>query len=169
MIRRYFRFLGRRATSTISAVTLLAFLAATIVPAWAMNSVRGGSLPQPLPLFPADNWWNLDISNWPVDANSGSYVAFINNGGTRRLHPDFGGNAGSGFSIYGMSYAVVIGVTNVDLKVVQFQYSSESDGVDYLTNTSFSFYPIPLEAITQPYWVEGGDPGNVDLQNNQNH
>jgi hypothetical protein len=145
----------------------LAFLAATIVPAWAMNSVRGGSLPQPLPLFPADNWWNLDISNWPVDANSGSYVAFINNGGTRRLHPDFGGNAGSGFSIYGMPYAVVTGVTNADLKAVQFQYSSESDGVDHPTNTSFSFYPIPPEAITQPYWVEGGDPGNVDLRTSQ--
>ncbi|HEY3167471.1 MAG TPA: hypothetical protein VGK57_09600, partial [Candidatus Binatia bacterium] len=167
MIRRYFRFLARRATSTISALTLLAFLAATIVPAWAMNSVRGGSLPQPLPLFPADNWWNLDISNWPVDANSGSYVAFINNGGTRRLHPDFGGNAGSGFSIYGMPYAVVTGVTNADLKAVQFQYSSESDGVDHPTNTSFPFYPIPPEAITQPYWVEGGDPGNVDLRSSQ--
>jgi hypothetical protein len=132
-----------------------------------MNSVRGGSLPQPLPLFPADNWWNLDISNWPVDANSGSYVAFINNGGTRRLHPDFGGNAGSGFSIYGMPYAVVTGVTNADLKAVQFQYSSESDGVDHPTNTSFPFYPIPPETITQPYWVEGGDPGNVDLRSSQ--
>jgi hypothetical protein len=40
-------------------------------------------LPQPLPLFPADNWWNLDISNWPVDQNSSNYINFINNGGTR--------------------------------------------------------------------------------------
>jgi hypothetical protein len=167
MTRRYFRFLTNRIPSVIAGLTLLAFLATSIVPAWAMNSVRGGALPQPLPLFPADNWWNLDISNWPVDSNSSSYVGFINNGGTRRLHPDFGGNAGTGFSIYGMPYAVVTGVTNADLKAVQFQYSSESDGVDHPTNTSFPFYPIPPEAISQPYWVEGGDPGNVDLRSSQ--
>jgi hypothetical protein len=167
MTRRYFRFLAKRTTSVIALLTLLAFLATSIVPAWAMNTVQGGALPQPLPLFPADNWWNLDISNWPVDSNSSSYVAFINNGGTRRLHPDFGGNAGTGFSIYGMPYAVVTGVNNADLKAVQFQYSSESDGVDHPTNTSFPFYPIPPEAITQPYWVEGGDPGNVDLRSSQ--
>jgi hypothetical protein len=167
MTRRYFRFLIKRIPSVIALLTLLAFLATSIVPAWAMNSVRGGALPQPLPLFPADNWWNLDISNWPVDGNSSNYVTFINNGGTRGLHPDFGGNAGTGFSIYGMPYAVVTGVTNADLKAVQFQYSDESDGVDHTTNTSFPFYPIPAEAITQPYWIEGGDPGNVDLRSSQ--
>jgi hypothetical protein len=167
MIRRYFRFLARRAPALVALLTLFSFLSISIVPAWAMNSTRGGALPQPLPLFPADNWWNLDIRNWPVDGNSASYVAFINNGGTRRLHPDFGGNAGSGFSIYGMPYAVVTGVTNADLKPVQFQYSSESDGVDHPTNSSFPFYPIPPEAITQPYWIEGGDPGNIDLRSSQ--
>jgi hypothetical protein len=167
MTRRYFRFLTKRIPSVIALLTLLSFLATSIVPAWAMNSVRGGAVPQPLPLFPADNWWNLDISNWPVDSNSLSYIGFINNGGTRRLHPDFGGDAGTGFSIYGMPYAVVTGVTNADLKTVQFQYSSESDGVNHPSNTSFPFYPIPQEAITQPYWVEGGDPGNVDLRSSQ--
>jgi hypothetical protein len=167
MTRRYFRFLIKRIPSVIALLTLLAFLATSIVPAWAMNSVRGGALPQPLPLFPPDNWWNLDISNWPVASNSSSYISFINNGGTRRLHPDFGGNAGSGFSIYGMPYATVTNVTSGDLKAVQFQYSDESDGVDHTTNTSFPFYPIPAEAITQPYWIEGGDPGNVDLRSSQ--
>jgi hypothetical protein len=132
-----------------------------------MNSTRDGALPQPLPLFPADNWWNLDISNWPVDGNSANYIGFINNGGARRLHPDLGGNAGTGYSIYGMPFAVVTNVSDADLKAVQFQYSSESDGVNHSTNTSFPFYPIPPEAITQPYWVEGGDPGNVDLRSSQ--
>jgi len=167
MIRRFYRFLTRRAPSLIALLTLFSFLSSGVVPAWAMNSTRGGSLPQPLPLFPPDNWWNLDISNWPVAANSANYIAFINNGGTRRLHPDFGGNAGTGFSIYGMPYATVTNVTSGDLKTVQFQYSSESDGVDHPTNTSFPFYPIPSEAITQPYWIEGGDPGNVDLRSSQ--
>src|SRR5919109_1504633 len=59
-------------------------------PAFGMDATIGGALPAPLPLFPADNWWNLDISAWPVDPNSASYISFINNGGTRHLHPDFG-------------------------------------------------------------------------------
>ncbi len=41
---------------------------------------------------------------------------------------------------------------------------SESDGVDHSTETSYPFYPIPDEAITQAHWVEGGAPGNVDLR-----
>ena len=88
-----------------SLVTLLSFLFAPLLPALAMDATRNGALPQPLPLFPADNWWNLDISNWPVDPNSASYINFINNGGTRKLHPDFGGNSGTGYGIYGMPYA----------------------------------------------------------------
>jgi hypothetical protein len=26
------------------------------------------------------------------------------------------------------------------------------------------FYPIPDEAMTQPHWIEGGQPGNIDLR-----
>ncbi|HWH79340.1 MAG TPA: hypothetical protein VNT76_18295, partial [Candidatus Binatus sp.] len=155
MTKHLFRFLSKWCKPTLIWITLLTFLLGSMVPALAMNSARGGALPQPLPLFPADNWWNLDISNWPVDSNSGNYISFINNGGTRRLHPDFGGNAGTGFSIYGMPYGVVNNVIDADLKSVQFQYADESDGVNHSTNTSFPFYPIPSEAITQPYWVEG--------------
>jgi hypothetical protein len=167
MTRRIFPILSRRATSLIAILTLITFFSGSVVPAWAMNSTRGGALPQPLPLFPPDNWWNLDVSNWPVDANSASFISFINNGGTRRLHPDFGGAAGTGNAIYGMPYAVVTDVGTADLKPVQFQYSRESDGVDHSTNTSFPFYPIPPEAITQPSWIEGGEPGNVDLRSSQ--
>ena len=151
----------------VALVTLLSFLFAPVLPAWALDATRGGVLPQPLPLFPADNWWNLDISSWPVDQNSSSYINFINNGGTRRLHPDFGGNSGSGFGVYGMPYAVLTNVTDADRKPVQFQYWDESDGVNLQTGTSVAFYPIPNEAISQPYWVEGGDPGNVDKRGSQ--
>lgn len=167
MFKRNFHRLARRLPSLVAIVTLLAFQTSSLSIAWAMNAARGGALPQPLPLFPADNWWNLDISSWPVDSNSASFISFINNGGTRRLHPDFGGNAGSGYASYGMPYAVVTSVTNADLKAVQFDYADESDGVDHFTNTSFPFYPIPSEAITQPYWIEGGDPGNVDLRSSE--
>ena len=167
MKRKTFLFLSRQATSLIAIFTLVSFLIGGSAPAWAMNATRGGALPQPLPLFPPDNWWNLDISSWPVDANSANYIAFINNGGTRRLHPDFGGLAGTGNAIYGMPYAIVTNVTDADLKAVEFQYSDESDGVEHATDTSFPFYPIPPEAITQPYWVEGGEPGNVDQRSSQ--
>ena len=167
MIRRYFRHLTRRLPSLVALAILLAFQTASI-PAWAMNSIRGGALPQPLPLFPADNWWNLDISSWPVDGNSPAYISFINNGGTRRLHPDFGGNdASTANGIYGMPYAVVTGVTNADLQSVQFQYWDESDGVNLSTGASFPFYPIPAEAVTQARWIEGGDPGNIDRRSSQ--
>src|SRR5512132_503761 len=89
----------------IASITLISFLSAPIFSALAMEAQLGGPLPQPLPLFPADNWWNLDVSNWPVDQNSSGYISFINNGGTRRLHPDFGGNSGIGNGIYGMPFA----------------------------------------------------------------
>jgi hypothetical protein len=168
MIRRYFRRLTKRLPALVALVTLLAFQTASTIPAWAMSSVRGGALPQPLPLFPADNWWNLDISSWPVDGNSASYISFINNGGTRRLHPDLGGNdTSTANGIYGFPYAVVTGVTSADLQSVQFQYWDESDGVNLNTGASFSFYPIPFEAITQARWLEGGDPGNVDRRSSQ--
>jgi hypothetical protein len=113
----------------------------------------------PFRLFPADNWWNLDISQAPVDARSAQFIAFINNGGTRRLHPDFGGFASPGsVNIYGFPY-VVVGADQPK-REVSFYYGDESDGVDHSTGRSYPFYPIPDEAITQPYWIEGGPPGN---------
>ena len=63
-------------------------------------------------------------------------------------------------AIYGFPYIVVDGTT--PKRAVEFQYSDESDGVDHGTDRSYPFYPIPDEAVAQPHWIEGGDPGNVD-------
>jgi hypothetical protein len=135
------------------------FFAAALAFPQTTGPVANGPLPGPFPLFPSDNWWNLDIHAAPVDVNSGSYISFI--GTTRHLHPDFGGDASdTGPDIYGMPYAVVGGTQ--PKKAVQFVYSSESDGVDHGTDQSFPFYPIPDEAITQPKWIEDGYPGDVD-------
>ena len=117
--------------------------------------IRGGRLPVPLPLLPPSNWWNLDISAAPLDPASAAYITFI--GATRQLHPDFGGDSSPAPEIYGMPYIVVDG--NQPKKTVQFQYADESDGVNHTTGQSFPFYPIPDEAIAQPYWIEGGYPG----------
>jgi hypothetical protein len=127
----------------------------------AATNTLGGAIPGPLPIFPPDNWWNVDVSTAPVDPLSANYIAFI--GLTRGMHPDFGGDVSPGsVQNYGFPYAVVD--STVTPRAVQFLYSAESDGVDHTTNTSFPFYPIPDEAITQAHWVEGGDPGNVDLR-----
>src|SRR5215467_16077476 len=88
----------------VSGLLLLASSAS----AAGLGPIEGGALPGPLPLFPPDNWWNLDISGAPVDPGSDGFIAFINNGGTRHLHPDFGGEEFPGSTqVYGMPYAVV--------------------------------------------------------------
>jgi hypothetical protein len=89
---------------TLAAALLLT--AATVAQAGsalcpgAALPVQGGAVRGAAPLFPADNWWNHDIRSAPVDANSAAYISFI--GGTRTLHPDFGGEESPGsIAIYG--------------------------------------------------------------------
>jgi hypothetical protein len=119
----------------------------------AAQPVRGGALPGPLPLFPPDNWWNVDISAAPVDPNSASFLAFV--GLTRGLHPDFGGDSGDpDYPIYGIPYVTVSGTQ--PLVPVTFEYDDESDvGAPGRPPG----YPIPEEAKTQQKWIEGGLAG----------
>lgn len=148
----------------IRVVLLVAALLAT-TPAGAadLGPVQGGALPAPLPLFPPDNWWNVDVRGAPVDSGSAAFIAYINNGGQRRLHPDLGGEVSPGsVQTYGMPYAVVDG-TQPRLTVDFVLYPNESDGV------GVPFYPVPVEAITEPHWIEGGEPGNVDLRGQDRH
>ena len=93
-------------------------------------------LPGPLPLFPPDNWWNQDISQAPVDPRSAQFIAFINNGGTRRLHPDFGGYESPG-SVEHLRLPLRRRVGgNQPKRAVAFYYGDESDGVDHATGQS---------------------------------
>ncbi|HYM86468.1 MAG TPA: hypothetical protein VET30_06985, partial [Pseudoxanthomonas sp.] len=118
---------------------------------------QGSAILSPLPVFPEDNWWNADVRSAPVDPNSAGFIAFINNGGNRKLHPDFGGEESPGSTgIYGFPYVVVSG-SQPKLNVI-FDYDDESDG------NGLPYYPIPAQAISQPHWIEGGAPGNVDLR-----
>src|SRR5262249_52858639 len=64
-----FPVLSKGLTSAVAALTMVAFLVGSTLPTLAMDALPGGALPQPLPLFPPGNWWNLDISNSPVDVN----------------------------------------------------------------------------------------------------
>jgi hypothetical protein len=112
-------------------------------------------------IFPADNWWNTDITYAPVDPDSDKYIAYINDGGSRTLHPEFGGTVRKGgAAVYGYPYAIVDATT--PRLAVKMKYADESDGVDHKTGKSFAFYPIPPEAITEPHWIEGGAAGDID-------
>jgi hypothetical protein len=78
------------------------------------------------PVFPADNAWNTDISNLPVDSHSASWLA--NSGGpSLRIHPDFGDSGTS------MPYGIPFIVTNSSHPMVNvtFQYADESDPGPY--------------------------------------
>ena len=143
----------------ISSERVRALLLAAIVaflPAWARaQAVQGGPLPGPLPLFPASNWWNVDVTSAPVDPTSAALISWIGTG--HGMHPDFGGDSSPSPSIYGMPYAVVPGTEA--LEPVAFDYVSESDtGAPGRP----AGYPIPVEAKTQTHWIEGGYAGNCD-------
>src|SRR3954469_9344458 len=125
---------------------LILALALLALPAAAQP---GGALPGPLPLFPADNWWNTDVSAVPVDSRSASYINFIGSG--VGLHPDFGGDADSFPEVYGMIYLVVPG-TQPLVPVTFVEYGNESDAG---APGRPAGYPIPNEAKTQAKWIEG--------------
>jgi len=119
---------------------------------WAAE--QGASLPR---LFPADNWWNLDVGSAPVDSNSTAYIRFINTPDAKPLQPAFGGDVWPGSEeCWGVPYIVVDRWQ--PKKTVNFLYANESDGVGY------PFYPIPDEAIFQSHWIQSGWPGIVDVR-----
>jgi hypothetical protein len=95
----------------------------------------GGNLGN-CPIFPSDNWWNLDISQSEVDPNSDAYIASM--GANDPLHADYG-------TIYGIPYVVVDGDT--PRTTVSFDYDDESDPGPY---------PIPANPP-----IEGGGDRHI--------
>jgi len=107
------------------------------------------------PVFPTDNLWNADVSNYCVDPNSDTYIASINQG-AQYLHADFGSEP-----TYGIPYVVVPG-TQPMVTVVFNQYPAESDygssgpNCTVVSGTS-GCYPFPPNAP-----VEGGSDSTGD-------
>src|SRR5882724_2064195 len=94
-------------------------------------------------IFPADNPWNQEISNAPVDPNSNRIIASID--ADARLHPDFG-------TVYrgapnGIPYIVVAG-SQALIPVGFRSYGDQSDPGPY---------PIPRNAP-----IEGGASSDGD-------
>jgi hypothetical protein len=129
------------------------FLALALLAAPAAFAQPGGPLPS---LFPADNWWNTDVSSAPVDPHSADLINFV--GSDVRLHPDFGGDADPFPEIYGMVYLSVPG-TQPLVPVTFVEYGDESDSG---APGRPAGYPIPDSAKTQAKWIEGGYPGNAN-------
>src|SRR5437660_4783628 len=102
----------------------LCALAIVLLPAVLASSVvRTAAVPgTSCTMFPADNIWNTDISQLPVNSNSTTWLTSTGAFSGRDLHPDFG-------APYGIPYNVA---TNSDaFKSFNFQYSSESDPGPY--------------------------------------
>jgi hypothetical protein len=93
-------------------------------------------------VFPADNPWNTDISDYPVHPNSDNYVASIGVG--TNMHPDFG-TVWDGAPIGIPFVEVSEDQPGVD---VEFDYADESDPGPY---------PIPPDAP-----IEGGPDADGD-------
>jgi len=106
-----------------------------------LNDDFGGRL-----LFPADNWWNQDISSAPLDPGSDAFIDFL--GRTRALHPDFGP------SPYGIPY-VGVGGAEPRVPITFVDYGDESDN-GFGTERG---YPVPDAAKTQPNFIEGAVAG----------
>lgn len=109
-------------------------------------------------LFPADNWWNRDVSQAPVDPASQAIIDWIcdrpssSDSCSADLHPDFGPHP------YGIPY---VGVgADQPLESVRFVlYGDESDvGAPGRPEG----YPIPARARDEIGWIEGGVAGGGD-------
>lgn len=103
-------------------------------------AAQGGGTPTigNCPVFPADNPWNTDISQYPVDPLSDTYIASISADGDEYLHADFGSPAE-----YGIPYVVVPG-DQPPVPITFTDYGDESDPGPY---------PIPPDAPVEA----GGD------------
>ena len=64
-------------------------------------------------MFPTDNLWNADVSNYCVDPNSDQYIASINQE-KQYLHADFGSDP-----TYGIPYVVVPGTQPLVTRALQ--------------------------------------------------
>jgi hypothetical protein len=106
-------------------------------------------------VFPANNWWNLDVTNAPVDPNSQALIDWISGKTTedpdsrQRLHPDMAAPP------WGIPYVGVSGDQPLT-RVTFTSYASESDAG---APGRPEGYPIPEAAKSQPNYIENAVPG----------
>lgn len=116
-----------------------AFLSAQNLACSSMSLGIGASLNGFIP-FPADNAWNTDISNSPVDPNSSAIINFIGN--TTPLHPDFGAGLYDGQTI-GIPYDIVSGSPFVSIDYTAYDSESDPGPMPIPKNAPIEGYPNP--------------------------
>ncbi|MBI3914903.1 MAG: DNRLRE domain-containing protein [Chloroflexi bacterium] len=135
----------RTATKTLApTLTPTRANTATPAPSPTSSSTAGSPTIAGCPVFPADNVWNRDVSNDPVDANSAAYISRINQSATY-LHADFGSPRE-----YGIPFVVVPG-SQAKVPITFTEYGDESDAGPY---------PVPANAP-----VEYGEDQHVLVLN----
>ena len=101
-------------------------------------------------IFPADNAWNLDVSNAPVDPNS---TQIINSFSTSPLKADFGSGLWDGAPI-GIPYTVVCG----SQEKIRIEFRANGYDDNYGDESDPGPYPIPLNTP-----VEGNATGDAHV------
>jgi hypothetical protein len=90
------RLVARGSLAALGFASILAGLGS--LPITAHASAPPGTT---CPVFPADNVWNTDISNLPVNSHSAAWLASSGATSGTLLHPDFGA------APYGVPFNVV--------------------------------------------------------------
>ena len=135
----------------LSGLLLAALLpAAASAPDVALAASATGPRLGGCPVFPANNWWNRDISGMPVDSHSRTWLSHMST--SRNLHPDFGPSYGDGPN-YGIPITVV--PRNHKLVHVSFSYASESNK---------GGYPLGGDTLIEGGRNSGGDMHAIVLQ-----
>jgi hypothetical protein len=88
------------------------------------------------PVFPGDNPWNIDISNYPVHPNSDGFINAISEN-KQYLHADFGSD-----TLYGIPY-VVVDSTQPFVPITYSLYGDQSDPGPF---------PFPANAPIEGGW-----------------
>ena len=132
---------SRRGSLVVGWVAL-AFLTISCQPPPTPGAKRLPDAPN-CPLFPANSYWDADVSRLPVDSRSSTWVASAGAGSP--LHADFGSGTYNGGPI-GIPYVTVPG--DQPRVAITFDYANESDPGPY---------PIPPSAP-----IEGGRQSTGD-------
>ena len=127
---------------TIFCCFLLALCLPSALPAQNCSGMSlgiGAALNGFIPL-PADNLWNQNIANAPVDPNSDAIINFI--GASTPLHPDFGAGLYGGQTI-GIPYIVVSAQPPVNIGYTLYGSESDPGPMPVPQNAPIEGYPKP--------------------------
>lgn len=126
-----------------------AFLWAFVALAGAAVAAEKGKVPgTPCPAFPANSWWQADVSKLPVHARSKAWMS--NMSPKSDLHADFGRSFGDQPIPYGIPITIVD--DNHPTVRVKFRIKKESDNVRY---------PLGKDTVVEGGQYQKGDRHTV--------